>query len=135
MPQPRPDPALRARPALDTVVFDLGGVVADWDPRYLYRELFGGDHAAMERFLAEVATADWNHQMDAGRPRAQAAAELAGRHPEQAELIWAWVDRWQDMLGPQIPGTADLLAELAEAGVRLLALTNWSAETLSLIHI
>ena len=111
------------------MVFDLGGVLADWDPRYLYRELFFGDEAAMEHFLSQICTPEWNHAMDAGQPRAAAVADLVARHPEHAELIRAWIERWEDMLGPEIAGTAALVAELAEAGVRLLALTNWSAET------
>jgi 2-haloacid dehalogenase len=113
---------------IDTVVFDLGGVLADWDPRYLYRPLFA-DEAAMEDFLATVCSPEWNHAMDAGRPRAEAVAEAVARHPGQADLVRAWVERWNEMLGPEIAGTARLVDELAAAGVRLLALTNWSAET------
>jgi 2-haloacid dehalogenase len=122
-------PADTDRAQIDTVVFDLGGVLADWDPRYLYRELFDGDEAAMDDFLARVCTPEWNHAMDAGRPRSEAVAELVARHPQQAPLIRAWVDRWSDMLGDEIAGTAELVAELRASGVRLLALTNWSAET------
>ena len=129
-PDSRADSRADAGPGgLDTVVFDLGGVLADWDPRYLYRELFDGDEEAMEQFLAEICTPAWNHAMDAGRPRGQAVAELVERHPEHAGLIQAWIDRWQDMLGTEIAGTAALVAELHAGGVRLLALTNWSAET------
>jgi 2-haloacid dehalogenase len=117
---------------LDTVVFDLGGVLADWDPRYLYRELFDGDEQAMEQFLTTVATPEWNHAMDAGRDRAEAVAALVAEHPGHELFIRAWVDRWEDMLGPEIAGTAVILDELAAAGVRLLALTNWSAETFPL---
>jgi 2-haloacid dehalogenase len=113
---------------LTTAVFDLGGVVADWDPRYLYRSLFD-DPADMEHFLATVCTPAWNHAMDAGRPRAEAIAELVERHPGEAERIHAWSDRWQEMLGDPIPGTAEILSELSDHGIRLLALTNWSAET------
>ncbi len=116
-------------PELSTVVFDLGGVLADWDPRYLYRELFDGDEDAMEEFLATVTTSEWNHAMDAGRDRAEAVAELVAAHPGHEALIRAWVDRWQDMLGAEIAGTAAIVEQLADAGVRLLALTNWSAET------
>ena len=114
---------------LDTVVFDLGGVLADWDPRYLYREMFADDEAAMEQFLATVTTPEWNHAMDAGRDRSEAVAELAAAHPGHEPLIRAWVDRWEEMLGAEIAGTALIVDDLASAGVRLLALTNWSAET------
>jgi len=114
---------------LDTVVFDIGGVLVDWDPRHLYRSMFDGDHAEMERFLDEVCTNEWNHAMDAGRPFAEASAELIGRYPQYEGQILAWQGRWTEMLSGSIEGTVEVLRELAEAGVRLLALTNWSAET------
>ena len=66
------------------VIFDLGGVLIDWNPRYLYRALFDGDEPAMERFLAEVCTPDWNLSLDAGRQFAEAVAELSARHPARA---------------------------------------------------
>ena len=66
--------------APDTVVFDFGGVLIDWNPRYLYTKLFPGDTAAMEDFLANVTTQEWNERQDAGRSCAQAVAELTGRH-------------------------------------------------------
>ena len=74
-------------------VFDIGGVLLDWNPRYLYRKLFD-DEAAMEGFLATVCTSDWNRQMDAGKPFAQGVAELTARFPEHAALIAAFHDRW-----------------------------------------
>ena len=110
-----------------TVVFDLGGVLVDWDPRYLYRRLFD-DPDEMESFLAEVTTADWNAHQDAGRPWAEAIAVLVAEHPERRELIEAFHQRWPEMLAGEIPGTVDVLAELRSTGVRLVALSNWSAE-------
>ena len=68
------------------VIFDLGGVLVDWDPRYLYRKLFGGDAAAMEHFLANVCTHSWNEQQDAGRTFAEACALLKAVHPDKAQL-------------------------------------------------
>jgi 2-haloacid dehalogenase len=121
------DTALDA--GLDTVVFDLGGVLADWDPRFLYRELFEGDEVAMDHFLTTVCTPEWNHSMDAGRSRAEAVAELVAEHPQHEPLIRAWVDRWQEMLGEEIAGTAAVVSELKASGARLFALTNWSGET------
>jgi 2-haloacid dehalogenase len=114
------------------VVFDLGGVLIDWDPRYLYRSLFGGDEAAMEAFLAEVTTPDWNSQQDAGRPWAEAIESLARKHPERRELISAFWLRWTETLGEAIEPTVEILGELHRAGVRLFALSNWSAETFPL---
>jgi len=110
------------------VVFDLGGVLVDWDPRYLYRQLFD-DPDEMESFLAEVTTAEWNACQDAGRPWAEAVELLVAEHPQRRELIEAFHGRWPEMLAGEIPGTVDVLADLRAAGVRLIALSNWSAET------
>jgi 2-haloacid dehalogenase len=110
------------------VVFDLGGVLIDWDPRYLYRELIE-DEAEMEHFLATVTTPEWNRAQDAGRPWAEAVEELARRHPERRELIEAYRERWHDTLGDAIQPTVEVLDELRGTGVRLFALTNWSGET------
>jgi 2-haloacid dehalogenase len=113
----------------DTVVFDLGGVLIDWDPRHLYRTLFCGDHAAMERFLSEVCTPAWNQQQDAGRPWAEAVAVLQEQYPEYDELIRAYRLRWSEMVAGEIPGTVAILRALHAAGTPLYALTNWSQET------
>ena len=113
---------------LTAVIFDLGGVLVDWDPRYLYRQLFD-DPDEMESFLAEVTTAEWNAHQDAGRPWAEAVEVLVAEHPERRELIEAFHRRWPEMLAGEIPGTVDVLADLRAAGVRLIALSNWSAET------
>ena len=110
------------------VVFDLGGVLVDWDPRYLYRQLFD-DAEEMESFLAEVTTAEWNAHQDAGRPWAEAVELLVTEYPERRELIEAFHRRWPEMLAGEVPGTVDVLADLRAAGVRLIALSNWSAET------
>ena len=114
---------------ITSVVFDLGGVLIDWNPRHLYRKLFGADEAAMERFLAEVCTPDWNSRFDAGRPLAEGVAELVAVNPEQAELISAYQQRWPEMLGGAFEGTVAILGELRRAGLRTYALSNWSAET------
>jgi len=114
------------------VIFDFGGVLVDWNPRHLYRRLFPGDPAGMERFLAEVCTPAWNQQQDAGRPWADAIAELVGRHPENADLIRAYRERWDETLAGPIDGSVAILGELRDAGHRLLGLTNWSHETFPL---
>jgi 2-haloacid dehalogenase len=110
-------------------VFDLGGVLIDWNPRHLYRTLFPGDDEAMERFLAEICTPAWNAQLDAGRPWPAAIEELTGRYPESRDLIAAYRERWEEMLGGPIEASVVILDELVEAGVTTYALTNWSAET------
>ncbi len=111
-----------------TVVFDLGGVLIDWDPRHLYRQLFD-DPAEMETFLAQVTTPEWNAAQDAGRPWAEAVADLAAAHPQHRALIEAFHERWPETVAGPIAGTVDVLAELRATGVRLLVLSNWSAET------
>jgi len=124
---PTPDGPPTARPS--AVVFDLGGVLIDWNPRYLYRQLFDGDDAAMERFLAEVTTPEWNLEQDAGRTWDEAVDALTRQHPEHAELIAAYRDRWTETLGEAIGPTVTVLDELRQTDVRLFALSNWSAET------
>ena len=111
------------------VVFDLGGVLIDWDPRYLYRKLFDGESEAMEEFLATVCTQSWNEEQDAGRPFAEGCAALKQVHPHAAELIDAWIGRYDEMLAGPISGSVEILAELNSRNVPLYALSNWSAET------
>jgi 2-haloacid dehalogenase len=116
---PRPTPA---------IIFDLGAVLIDWDPRHLYRKIFT-DEDEMERFLDEVTTAEWNAQHDEGRRWKDGVAELIAEHPERAELITAYRERWEEMLNGPIEGTLDILRRLKESGYEVHALTNWSDET------
>ncbi|TDD71659.1 HAD family phosphatase [Jiangella aurantiaca] len=114
--------------APQAVVFDLGGVLVDWDPRYLYRTLLPSEDA-VERFLAEVTTPEWNAAQDAGRTWADAVAVLSAEFPEHAELISAYDTRWIETIGGEIDGSVELLRELRDGGsVGLFALTNWSSE-------
>lgn len=107
----------------EAVVFDIGGVLLDWDPRHLYRKLFD-DEDAMNRFLAEVCTLDWHAAHDLGVPYETSCAALAAGHPEHAELIWAWGRRSEEMIAGPIAGTVRILRELKDAGVPCYALTN-----------
>ena len=119
------DPAeLGSRPVL---IFDLGGVVLDWNPRHLFRALIP-DEAQREWFLTEVCSPQWNAQMDAGKPSAEAVAELTARYPEHTAWIRAYWDRWPEMLGGLVPGMGELLADLAAAGRDLYAITNFNGE-------
>jgi 2-haloacid dehalogenase len=115
-------------PSITAAVFDIGGVLIDWNPRHLYRRLFDGDEPAMERFLTEICSPAWNAELDAGRSWPDAVEALARQHPEQRELILAYDDRWPEMLGGAIEGTVEILAELRKTDLRLAALSNWSAE-------
>ena len=118
-------PGLIARPT--AVVFDVGHVLYDWDPRYLYRKLIQ-DPARLDWFLAHVVTRDWHFQHDAGRPFAETSAELTARFPGEADLIAAYGPRWLETIPGPIPGMLDLVADLDAAGVPLYAITNFSAE-------
>lgn len=116
-------------PPIDTVVFDLGNVLIDWNPRYLFRKLYSGDVDKMEHFLKEVCSSEWNECQDAGRPWHEGVAEAISRHPNHADMIRAYHERWEEMLGEAIEESVALLDELRKSGYRVLALTNWSHET------
>ena len=99
----------RAR-AIEAVVFDIGGVLIDWNPRHLFRKLFPHDEAGMEQFLANVCTPEWNAEQDRGRPFAEGIAQLKARHPDCAPLIEAYRERWIEMLDSAIAGSVEILA-------------------------
>jgi len=118
-----------ARPNRSVVVFDLGGVLLDWNPRHLYRKLFNGDEAAMEHFLGNVCTTQWNERQDAGRTFAEAVEELMPMHADKRALIDAFHARFDEMIAGPIEGSVEVLSELWQRGVPLYAVTNFSAET------
>lgn len=109
-----------------TVVFDIGGVLLDWNPRYLYEQLIP-DPADLDRFLGEVCTLEWNGIFDAGTPFEEGCAARAAEHPEHADLIHAW-KRQADMVRGEVPGTRAVVERLDAAGVPLLLLTNMPAD-------
>ena len=109
------------------VVFDIGNVLLDWDPRHLYRKVFD-DHARMEQFLAEVCTPAWNIEQDRGRLFRDAVAELVAKHPHLDAEIRAFDERWVETVSGPIQDSVDLLAELQVKGVPTYAITNFSAE-------
>jgi 2-haloacid dehalogenase len=123
--------SLRDTSTPPTVVFDLGGVLVDWDPRYLFRRLLP-DEATVELFLAQVCTAEWNAAQDAGRSWSDAVAEASARFPDHAELIAAYDERWPETVGGDIAGSVAVLRDLRERGIQLYALTNWSSEKFDL---
>jgi len=113
----------------DTIIFDLGGVLIDWNPRYLYRQIFE-DEEEMEWFLSEVCNSDWNVQQDGGRTFEDGIAQLAPDYPKYKNQISAYYERWSEMLGGPITETVQLLEELKkDNNHRLIALTNWSSQT------
>jgi 2-haloacid dehalogenase len=112
-----------------TVIFDLGAVLIDWDPRHLYRKIFA-EESQMQHFLQQVCTPEWNEEQDGGRSLQEATELLVARHPEHEENIRHFYGRWEEMLAGPIEGTLNILQELKESGkYQLYALTNWSAET------
>jgi 2-haloacid dehalogenase len=114
---------------IETIIFDLGGVLIDWNPKYVYREVFNGDEKKVDWFLDTICTFDWNVEQDAGRTFEEATQYLIDRHPQYEEWIRIYYDRWEDMLGGPIQDSVLLLNKLKEANNhQLYALTNWSAE-------
>lgn len=114
---------------ITTIIFDLGAVLIDWNPRYMYRTLFD-DEAQMERFLAEITTPDWNEEQDAGRPLDEGTQMLVQQFPEHEHHIRAFYSRWDEMLGEAFHDTVEIFKQLKESGkYKIYALTNWSAET------
>lgn len=114
---------------INTIIFDLGGVLIDWNPRYVYRTIFKTEEE-IDWFLENIATHDWNENQDAGYPLAAATEELIKKHPDWEKEIRAYYGRWEEMLGGPIQETVDLFKELKQKpALKMYALTNWSAET------
>ena len=109
------------------VIFDVGRVLYDWNPRFLYERLIP-DGEALDAFLRDVLTTEWHFQHDAGRPFAETSEELTARFPQYADLIGHWGPRFNESVGPAMPGMVRLVEDLDEAGVPLYAITNFSAE-------
>lgn len=114
---------------INTIIFDLGAVLIDWNPHYLYKKLFT-EETQMLHFLQNICTPAWNEEQDGGRPLQEATELLVNQYPEHAQNIRHFYGRWEEMLGGAIEGTVDIFKELKEKDTyRFYALTNWSAET------
>lgn len=118
-------------PDIAAVVFDIGGVLLDWDPRHLYRHLIP-DQAEMEDFLGRICTPHWHRAHDLGADTAQSCAELARQHPAHADLIMAWASRGEEMIAGQFDAVIDVLAEVKAAGLACYALSNMEADRFAL---
>ncbi len=114
-------------PRVSTVIFDIGNVLIEWDPRHLYRQIFDTPEE-IERFLSTICTPAWNLEQDRGRSFAEGVAELVERHPEHEAAIRAFDDRWDEMVPGLVPGTLALIERLEAKGAPLYAITNFSAE-------
>ncbi|NVM64724.1 2-haloacid dehalogenase [Mucilaginibacter sp. SG538B] len=114
---------------INTIIFDLGAVLIDWNPHYMYRTLFA-DEQEMIDFLANICTSDWNEEQDAGRSLQEGTDLLVAQFPEHEANIRAFYSRWIEMLGDPFHDTVDIFKQLKESGkYKIYALTNWSAET------
>ena len=116
---------------INTIIFDFGGVLIDWNPRYMYRDEFE-ESSEMEDFLSTVCTEDWNLQQDKGRSLAEGTRILEDRFPEHAENIRLYYNQWEKMIKGDIPQNVSLLRDLKEK-YKLYGLTNWSAETFPIV--
>ena len=115
--------------SINTVIFDLGGVLIDWNPRHLYRKIFNTEEE-ITWFLENVCTGDWNDQQDAGRSFDEATEELVSKFPDHEQAIRAWYGRWQETISGPLHGTVEILKAIKDSRkYKLYALTNWSAET------
>ena len=113
---------------ITNIVFDLGNVLIDWDPRHLYRKLLPTENE-VEWFLENICNNDWNTKHDEGQTFKKGISELSKLYPQYTNLIKNWFDRWEEMLGGPIEDTVELLADLKKLGFPLYILSNWSAET------
>src|ERR1700683_2277352 len=113
------------------VVFDLGGVLIDWNPRYLYRQLFS-DEAAMETFLATICTDAWHRRHDLGVDVTASCRQLADRHPLHRDLIMAWAERGEEMAAGEFDGTVEILRALSDQGVSCYALSNMEPDAFAI---
>lgn len=115
---------------IDAIIFDLGGVLIDWNPEYIFLEAFNGDRKKMQWFFDHVCTSDWNENQDAGYPLAKATEERVALFPEYEKLIRMFYGEWVKMLGGPIKETVAILENLTKKKkYKVVALTNWSHET------
>jgi 2-haloacid dehalogenase len=113
---------------INTIIFDLGGVLVDWNPAYVFDKLIE-DETKRKQFFAEICTSEWNEEQDAGRSLREATQLLVDQHPEWQEYIEAYYGRWEEMLGGPIHDTVEIFRELKKSNrYKLYALTNWSGE-------
>lgn len=113
---------------IKAVVFDFGGVLIDWSPEYLYRQLIP-DETERRWFLTHVCSMDWVIRQDGGQPIAEATDELIARFPDHEALIRAFYERWHEMVAGVLDEGVAIMEKLEAAGMPLFGLTNWSAET------
>jgi 2-haloacid dehalogenase len=115
--------------AIDTIIFDLGGVLLDWNPLYVYDDNYFDSQEKRDYFFSTICTGDWNEEQDAGRPISDATQELVLKFPDWEQPIRDFYGRWTEMLRGPIAETVEILRKLKQSGkYKLYALTNWQAE-------
>lgn len=114
---------------IDTIIFDLGGVLVDWKPEYLYRKVFNGNEKKVQWFLNNICTSAWNAEQDAGRTIEVAENIKIAEFPEHEDLIRLYYSQWHQMFSGPIEENVELFKQLKASGnYKIYALTNWSAE-------
>jgi len=114
---------------MKTIIFDLGGVLVDWNPEYVYLNEFDGDRKKMNWFFDNICTSDWNEEQDGGKLIKIATKERIKLFPEHEKLIKMYYGRWEEMLKGEIIESVNILKKLKSKNYKLIALTNWSFET------
>jgi len=117
---------------IKNIIFDFGGVLVDWNPRYLFRDYFQNENE-MEYFLHHICTDEWNLEQDRGRPLSEGTLLLQKKFPEFKSMIQLYYDKWEKMLKSDIPETVTLLYKLKEK-YNIYGLTNWSGETITVAY-
>ena len=116
--------------SIKNIIFDLGGVLIDWNPEYVYLKIFDYDRDKMQWFFDNICTFEWNENQDAGYPLAKATEDRIKLFPEHENLIRVYYDRWEEMLGGPINESVEILDELCrKTDLNVYAITNWSSET------
>jgi len=116
-----------------TIIFDIGGVLIDWNPRYLFSQMFS-DEEELDFFLRAVCSLEWNGQMDGEKSFSDGIEELIPKHPEYTDQIRAYYSRWEEMVGGIFPETVQILSDLKDEAYPLAALSNWSSETFPIVN-
>lgn len=115
---------------INTIIFDLGGVLINWNPFPVILKTFDGDEEKAHWFLKNICTHDWNASLDKGKTFAEAKIEKITEFPQYEKSITAYLDDWEEMLDGEIKGTVEILEKFKNTGnYRLLSITNWSFET------
>lgn len=114
---------------INTIIFDLGGVLIDWNPQYVFTDTYFESKEKKDYFFSHICTSEWNERQDAGRSIVEATQELVIQFPDWEQPIRDYYGRWTEMLNGPIEETVEVLRQLKKSGkYKLYALTNWQAD-------